>query len=79
MTTQKTTFGTMAAIKAETPRWAKYLFRSITVATTVIAFWIAGTALVAEPIKLEIVLILKAVDLAVLGFTKLFGVEHKAE
>ena len=67
----KVTFG---AISAETPRFAKWIFRGTLVVTSVLAFWIAGTSLVSEPNKLEIVLGLKGLDLLVFGFSKLFGV-----
>lgn len=67
----KVTFG---AINAATPSWAKWLFRGTIILTSVVAFWIAGTSLVSEANKLEVVLALKALDLLSFGFSKLFGI-----
>lgn len=67
----KVTFG---AVNAVTPDWAKWIFRSVLILTSVISFWIASTSLVTEANKLEIVLALKALDLLAFGFSKLFGV-----
>lgn len=66
------TFG-FEAITQQTPLWAKWLFRITFIITTVAAFWVAGTALIAQPIKVEIMLGLKALDGIVFGFSKLFG------
>jgi hypothetical protein len=75
----KTTFGSLDAIKAPTPKWAVYTFRITTVVTTAIAVWIAGTGLIHQQAKLEIVLALKSLDTIVYGISKLFGVAPKEE
>lgn len=67
------------AIGSPTPKFAKWIFRGTLILTSVIAFWIAGTSLVSEPNKLEIVLALKAVDLLVFGFSKMFGITTEDE
>lgn len=68
----KVTFG---AISSTTPQFAKWLFRGTLILTSVVAFWIAGTGLVSEANKLEVVLALKGLDILVFGFSKLFGVK----
>ena len=67
----KVTFG---AINAVTPPFAKWIFRSTLILTSVVSFWIASTGLVSEANKLEIVLALKGLDLLVFGFSKMFGI-----
>lgn len=67
----KVTFG---AINSVTPDWAKWIFRSVLIITSVVSFWIASTSLITEANKLEIVLALKALDLLAFGFSKLFGI-----
>lgn len=66
-------------IENPTPPWAKWMFRITLLITSVLAFWIAGTAWVSEPNKLEVVLILKAIDLLVFGFSKMFGIPVEDE
>lgn len=75
----KTQFATKAAIKSPTPEWAKWMFRSVAIVTTVIAFWIAGTTLVLESYKVEIMLGLKALDMLILLFSKAFGIVIKED
>lgn len=70
----KTAFVNQGAISAPSPQWAKYMFRSVAVLTTILAFWVAGTGLVPEAYKVEIMLALKTVDMLTLGFSKLFGI-----
>lgn len=67
----KVTFG---AITATTPIWAKWMFRGTLIVTSVLTFWIAATNIITESNKFEAVLVLKAIDLLVFGFSKLFGV-----
>lgn len=70
----KTEFATKAAIGAPTPEWAKWIFRIVAIITTVLAFWVAGTTLIAEAYKVEVMLGLKAIDMLVLLFSKAFGI-----
>ena len=67
----KVVFG---AINSATPGWAKWIFRATLILTSVLSFWIASTGLISEPIKLEIVLALKGLDLLTFGFSKMFGI-----
>lgn len=67
----KVVFG---AINSVTPTWAKWIFRATLILTSVLSFWIASTGLISEPIKLEIVLALKGLDLLTFGFSKMFGI-----
>lgn len=67
----KTKFGAIAAPK---PKWATWLFRSVAVLTTVAAFWVNSTSLMANEIKVEVIVALKSIDMLVLGFSNLFEV-----
>lgn len=67
----KVVFG---ALNKPTPIEAKWVFRGTLIVTSVVAFWIGGTKLVEESNKLEIVQALKALDLLVFGFSKMFGI-----
>jgi len=64
-----------AQLKNETPQWAKWMFRVTLVLTTAISIWVAGTNLIDDSIKYEIILLLKCIDPVVMGFSKLFGVD----
>lgn len=74
---RKTEFLTKKALISRTPLWAKNFFRITTVVTTAIAFFMAGTQVVEENIKFEVLLGLKTIDFAVLGFSKLFGITEE--
>lgn len=69
----------VSQIKNETPAWAKYVFRVWFILTTVATLWIAGTNLVSDGTKVEIVNALKASDVLIWGLSKMFGVEVKQE
>ena len=73
----KTEFATKQAITSPTPEWAKWVFRIVAIITTVAAFWVAGTTFIVEPIKVEIMLALKGLDMLVLLLSKAFGVVIK--
>lgn len=71
----KSVFG---AVNAPSPQWAKWIFRGTAILTTVLAFYVAGTQLIPEQWKVEVMLGLKSLDMLTLGFSKLFGlVEDK--
>jgi len=70
----KTAFISHGAMNSPTPQWAKYMFRSVAVLTTILAFWIAGTSLIQESYKIEIMLGLKSLDMLTLAFSKMFGI-----
>lgn len=73
----KVEFLTSDALNAPVPSWANWVFRIVAVVTTVLAFYIAGTNLIAEQWKVEVLLGLKALDMLTLGLSKLFGVVAK--
>lgn len=68
---------TVISLTAETPLWAKWVFRSTLIVTSAITVVIAGTQLISEANKFEVLLILKGVDALAYGFSKLFGVVEK--
>lgn len=71
----KSVFG---AVNSPSPQWAKWIFRGTAILTTVLAFYVAGTQLIPEQWKVEVMLGLKSLDMLTLGFSKLFGlVEDK--
>lgn len=70
----KSQFG---AFSSPSPMWAKIMFRSVAVLTTVLAFYVAATGLIPEQWKVEVLLGLKSLDMLTLGFSKLFGVVEK--
>lgn len=73
----KVKFMTAEAISGQSPSWAKWLFRSVAILTTVLAFYVAGTNLIEEQWKVEVMLGLKSLDMLTLGFSKLFGLVEK--
>jgi len=73
-TKTKTAFISHGAMNSPTPQWAKYMFRSVAVLTTIVAFWVAGTSLVQESYKVEIMLGLKSLDMLTFAFSKMFGI-----
>lgn len=58
----------------ETPLWAKWMFRITMLLTTGITVFVAGTQLLPEAYKYEVMLILKAIDPIMYGISKMFGV-----
>lgn len=71
---RKTHFATAEALNSRTPTWAKNMVAIVFVITSAITIFIAGTALVDESIKFELMLGIKAIDALAAGFAKLFGV-----
>ena len=72
----KTVFG-FGQLTNETPIWVKNVFKLTVVITSVATFWVGATSLVEESAKVETMLAIKALDLLVLGVSRLFGVEAK--
>lgn len=70
-TTPTTQFGNL---NAPTPLWARWLFRSVAILTTVASFWVGATHLISTENKVEVILAFKVLDMLVLGFSNLFGV-----
>lgn len=70
---------TAKAISSETPRWAKNMFRVTILVTSAITIFMAGTNILEEPMKYEVLLGLKALDAFMFGLSKMFGVEYDAK
>jgi len=70
-------FATKKALTSRTPTWAKNMTAVTMILTTAVAGFIAGTNMVSEDIKFEIMLGIKAIDLVVAGFAKLWGVTNE--
>lgn len=62
------------AINSPTPQSWKWDFRGVAILTTVVAFYVAGTNLIAEQWKVEVMLALKSLDMLTLGLSKMFGI-----
>lgn len=60
-------------INSPTPMWAKWMFRITAIVTTAISFYVAGSTLVLPQYKTEILLLLKSIDMVMLGFANMFG------
>jgi len=74
---KKTKFGANA-IGLQTPQWAKWVFRIFMSLTTVAAFIIANDPRISDQTKVIVGVYLKAADMLVFGFSKMFGiVENK--
>lgn len=61
-------------ITVKTPTWAKWVFRIVFMLTTAAVGWVAGTTLIQQNLKVELMLILKLIDPIVFGLSKMFGV-----
>lgn len=72
----KTVFG-LGQLNNQTPVWAKNVLKLTILVTSVAAIWINGTSLIDPAIKDELNQALGALDLLVLGVSRLFGVEAK--
>lgn len=72
----KTSFG-FGQLTNDTPTWAKNALKLTIVLTSVATFIIATDTEIAPKLALRIGVYLKALDLLVLGVSRLFGVEAK--
>jgi len=68
---------TVISITKKSPEWTRWLFRIVFFVTTGICFWIAGTGLITANNKVEIMLVLKALDLVIWGIGKGLGVSKE--
>jgi len=68
---------TKKALESPTPTWAKNMFRITFIVTSAATVFIAGTNLVPENIKYELMLALKSLDAIIYGLSKMFGVERE--
>lgn len=75
----KIEFGTKDAIKAPAPKSATYTFRTIFIITSVLTGLVAGTQLIDEMWKVEVMGVLKAVDLVAWGVSRMLGVVVEKE
>jgi hypothetical protein len=74
---KKTNFG-VKQLKTKTPEWAKWMFRGTLIITSVAVFVLASDPGMTDDFKIRAAVYLKALDLLVFGFSKMFGVEVKA-
>lgn len=65
------------SIVLETPRWAKVAFRIVFLLTTAFTLFIAGTTLIEENAKFELMLGVKSLDVLIYGVSKMFGIEKE--
>lgn len=72
MNKKKVKFG---AITSPTPQWARWMFRGTAIITSVVALTIAADPAIANDLKIRILLYLKGIDLIVLGFANMFGIQ----
>lgn len=70
----KVEFATQKALAGVTPKSANVTFAVIFIVTSVLAGFVSGTHLIDEAWKVEVMLMLKAVDALVYGIGRLFGV-----
>ena len=75
----KPAFGTVEALKADTPQWAKWMFRILILLTTIVTFIIASDPKIPDELKVRIGVYLKGADMFVLGIAKMFGVSTDTE
>jgi hypothetical protein len=66
---------TKKALSLKTPIWAKNVFRVTMLLTSALTIYVAGTALIIDFHKVEIMLVLKVIDALVFGLSKLIGIE----
>lgn len=67
------------ALTLKTPIWAKNVFRATIVLTSAGTIYVAGTGLISDLHKVEIMLVLKVIDALVFGLSKMIGVEITEE
>lgn len=63
------------SVNEPTPMWATWGFRIVFLLTTAISIWLAGTHLVSDANKVEIIVAMKAIDVAVWGLGKMLGIQ----
>jgi len=77
MTKKVQHFATQKAFASRTPTWAKNMVTITFVITSAFTLFIAGTNLIPESIKYELMLAIKSLDVIVAGFAKAFGVSEE--
>lgn len=70
----------ISQVFANTPLWAKVMFRVTFILTTAICTWVAATNIFPQTSKYEITIFLKLlVDPLMYGISKMFGIQLKEE
>jgi uncharacterized membrane protein len=64
-----------SGVNKPTPKWATYLFRVVFILTGVVTFIVAADPAVKPEVAYRIGIYLKGLDMAVWGFTRIFGIE----
>lgn len=72
--TKKTHAFTVKAFESPTPAWAKNMFRITFILTSAITIFVAGSNMIEESLKYELMLGIKSLDAVVWGLSKMFGV-----
>lgn len=73
----KTNNFTAKSLVLETPRWAKVMFRIVFLLTTAFTLFVAGTTLIDDNVKFEVMLAVKSLDVMIYGISKMFGIEKE--
>lgn len=60
-----------------TPRWATWVFRAVFLLTTALTIWIAGTSLISESAKVELMVAFKALDVLIWGAGRFIGIKKR--
>lgn len=74
MTKKVTHAFTTKALKSPTPTWAKNMFILTFALTSALAVFMAGTKIIPDDMKFEVLLGLKALDGFMFTLSKMFGV-----
>lgn len=72
-----TEFLTKKALNSRTPIWAKNTFRITFAVTSTLSLFLAGTQIIEEGLKFELMLALKSIDALVFSVSKMFGVTEE--
>lgn len=79
METKKTTHAfTAKALTSPTPTWAKNMFRITFILTSAVTIFVAGSNMIEENLKYELMLGIKSLDAVIYGLSKMFGVERES-
>lgn len=68
---------TVFSVTLPTPRWATWAFRIVFILTTAISVYVAGSGFISEAAKVEIMVILKALDVLIWGVGRFIGIKKE--
>lgn len=68
---------TVISIEKPVPQWAKWVYRIVFLLTTSASIYIAGTRLISDDVKYELILLLKFIDPVIYGAAQVLGVDTK--